>query len=508
MPDILIMAVDLGTSFIKTGIYDINGRCVAQAAQPVKDYRPGPGIFIQKGEELFESVLSCMRDAGRYAGDRIAFIGAIVFSGQMSGFMGVDKDWKDVTTWSCSLDSRYMPYAERQMADLKDAFLAIGGTNFPQMAPKYEWFKKEFPAESERIIKYLMISGYVIGRLGNLNIEDAVIDRSYISWTGLADVGKGCWSSTICDALNLDQRYLPAIVDCNYICGHLSPEMAKSIDLPSGIPLIAGAGDKVAGCLGAANVVPGRVVFEASSYGEISCCVEEYRPDMTERRLDVLCSAIPGEFYVTHFAAGSGITLDWYIENFCRPSGEDKKSAFSRIEKAIEEIPIGCQGLMAIGLLGGSSMPLDGSLRGLWMGHDWSHGPAHFYRALLESFSYDFSLALDSVDRLYPELNTGEVRVIGGGAKSPVWIQMSADVSGKKYATLEMKDVSMWGSVMLAGNAVGVFPDLRKTADSFVKIEKTFEPNPVDGGIYRKHKDFYKNMLIKTGAYFEELKKL
>ena len=113
---------------------------------------------------------------------------AIAFTGQMSGFMGVDKEWNDITTWSCSLDSRYMPYAERQMKELKDKFLCIGGTNFPQMAPKYEWFKTEFPEESKKISKYLMISGYVIGKLGDITVEDAVMDRSFIMWTGLADV--------------------------------------------------------------------------------------------------------------------------------------------------------------------------------------------------------------------------------------------------------------------------------------------------------------------------------
>jgi xylulokinase len=508
MDTILFMAVDLGTSFIKTGVYDTEGLCAAQATEPVKDYRPGPGFFIQRGTELFDSVVACMKDVCVQLGERARGIKAIVFSGQMSGFMGVDKNWEDITTWSCSLDTRYMPYADRQMTGLRDDFLTIGGTNFPAMAPKYEWYKTEFPSESAKIAKYLMISGYVIGRLGNLDIEDAIIDRSYISWTGLADVGKGVWSDKICGALGLDKKYLPKIVDCNYICGRLAPEFAKIIGLPSGIPLVAGAGDKVAGCLGAANVEPGRVVFEASSYGEVSCCVKEYRPDLAERRLDVLCSAVPGEFYVTHFAAGSGITLDWFIDNFYRRPDESKKDAFARMEKAAAGIPVGSQGVMAIGLLGGSSMPIDGVLRGLWMGYDWSHKGEHFFHALLESFSYDFALALESADRLYPEISFSDVRVIGGGAKSPVWIQMNADVSGKKYTTLKMKDVSMWGAVILAGNAIGVYPDLKKTADSFIETDRIYEPRKAEAEIHRKHLGFYKSALTEMRGFFRRLEEI
>jgi xylulokinase len=508
MRENLFMAVDLGTSFIKTGVYDASGNCLAQASEPVRDYRPEPGVFIQKGSELFGSVLACVKDVVKQLGDTASSIGAMVFSGQMSGFMGVDAGWEDITTWSCSLDTRYMPYADRQMKGLRDDFLVIGGTNFPAMAPKYEWYKTEFPAEAKKIVKYLMISGYVIGKLGNLDIEDAVIDRSYISWTGLADVGRGIWSDKICGALGLDTKYLPKIVDCNYVCGKLSPEYARVLGLPPGIPLVAGAGDKVAGCLGAGNVESGRVVFEASSYGEVSCCVKDYRPDVTERRLDVLCSAVPGEFYVTHFAAGSGITLDWFVDNFYRRHDEDKKTAFARIEKAIEGMPAGSRGLMAIGLLGGSSMPIDGALRGLWMGYDWSHKPEHFYHALLESFAYDFALALESADRLYPELDFSEVRVIGGGAGSPVWIQMNADASGRKYTTLRMSDVSMWGAVILAGNAVGVFPDLKKTADSFIKTDKTCEPRAEEGKIHRKHLEYYKAALTEMRGFFLRLQQL
>lgn len=508
MKKTLLLAVDLGTSFIKTGVYNTESQCIAEAIVPVRDYRPGPGVFIQKGEELFFSVISCIKNVSEQLGDRAKQIEAISFTGQMSGFMGVTKDWEDVTTWSCSLDSRYMPYAARQMKELKNSFLEISGTNFPQMAPKYEWFKNEFPSESKKIAKYLMISGYVIGRLGDLPIENAVIDRSFTSWTGLADVRKDQWSDEICTAIGLDKDYLPQIVQSNYICGYLSKGMAQETNLRAGIPLVSGAGDKVAGCLGTATVEPGQMVFEASSYGEISCCVEEYRPDLVDRRLDVLPSAIPGEFYATHFIAGSGITLDWYINTFVRQSDEDLSKAFSRLEEKAKLLEPGCDGVMAIGLLGGSSMPLDGSLRGSWMGYDWSHKAEHFYRSLLESFSYDFSLAMQSIDRLYPEYDLSEVRMVGGGAKSSIWPQMSADVSGKTYSTLNRGDISMWGASILAGNAIGVFPNMKETAQKFVNVSKSYAPSPHASLKYQKFMDLYKNYMVELQGFYKGIQEV
>jgi len=505
MKETLLMSVDLGTSFIKAGVYNPDSICVAESSEPVRDYRPAPGIFIQKGDELFDSVLTCIKSVCVLIGDRAAHVEAIAFTGQMAGFMGVSKDWDDITTWSCSLDSRYMPYADRQMIELKDSFYSISGTNFPQMAPKFAWFSNEFPDKAKKIAKYLMISGYVIGRIGGLSIDEAIMDKSYTSWTGLADVQNGTWSSEICSAVGINQENLPKIVDCNTVCGRLSPEYAVLTGLKSGIPLVAGAGDKIAGCLGSATVEDGEMVLEASSYGEISCCVSDFRPDITERRFDILPSAIPGKFFATHFAAGSGITLDWFVNNFAKSSNQDLGEAFKKLEKEIVNLKPGCDGLTAIGLLGGSSMPSDGDLRGMWMGFDWSHKPEHFYRALIESYTYDFSLAINRVKALYPEYNSPVVKMIGGGAKSPAWLQMSADIEGKDYVTVNRKDVSMWGACILAGNAVGLFKDMRETAKQHIKIKEIYKPDPSRKNIYEKQRDLYGQLLTELRTFYQRI---
>lgn len=508
MKEILLMAVDLGTSFIKAGVYDTASKCAALQLEPVRDERPGPGIFLQRGEDIVEAAVSCMKKVCAELGERAQNIAAIAFTGQMSGFMGVDREWNDITTWSCSLDGRYMPYAERQMKELKKKFLTVSGTNFPQMAPKFAWFQEEFPEENKKIAKYLMISGYMIGRLSDIDIEDAVIDTTYTSWTGLADIKNGVWSDEICDAIGLHKKYLPRIVYSNSICGMLSPKMAKVIGLRSGIPLVSGAGDKMAGCLGGAAVSPSDLIFEASSYGEISCCVKEYRADSETGRIDCLPSAIPGYFFATKFVAGSGITLDWFINTFARREGEKLSAAFGRMEEKIGDIRPGCDGVMAIGLLGGSSMPIDGTLRGMWMGYDWSHKKEHFYRALLESFSYDFNLSLEKISELYPEYDLDGIRIIGGGAKSPSWTQMNADVTGKTYRVLDRDDMAMWGAAILAGNAIGVFPDMEETARKNVNVVCEYNPRQEMGEVYKPFQELYRQYVEELHDFYYRIQEI
>jgi xylulokinase len=163
---------------------------------------------------------------------------------------------------------------------------------------------------------------------------------------------------------------------------------------------------------------------------------------------------------------------------------------------------------MAIGLLGGCSMPSVGSIRGLWIGHNWSHRTEHFYRSLMESFTYDFALAMKSIDRLYPEYDLPTVNMIGGGAKSSLWMQMFADVTGKTFRSLNRKDAAMWGAAILAGNAIGLFEDIKAAAKSKVSPVKEYTPNASLKEEYAKYMELYREKLAELRPFYEKLQNM
>lgn len=502
MSNSLLLAVDLGTSFIKAGIYDEQGSCKASATHPVEEECLGRGVYIQYAEQIFNSVVDCIRTAIDALGGPGGEIEAIAFTGQMAGFMGVDKDWNDVTAWSCSLDNRYLPFTDRMLQEHKTRILEDSGTNCPVMAPKIQWFAHDFPEEAKRIRKYIMISGYVLGRFGKLPIEEAVIDRSYLEWTGLADIRRGTWSQPLLKYLGVREDTLPRIVDSTAVCGRLSAETARILGLTSGIPLVSGAGDKPAGCLGAAVVDPGDTILEAASYGGMSCCVKEYRPDYVNHRLESIPSAIPDDFYSHYYIAGSGVTLDWFVDNFAGSLPGDSHGKFREIERRAGKLSPGSEGLRAIGMLGGCAMPLDPSMRGLWAGFDWSHRPEHFFRALLECYCYEFSITSDAFAALYPEYKKPPIRIIGGGSKSPFWVQMFADVFGRPFETLSRSDVALWGACVLAGKAIGLFSDLKETARAHVSGIKIYQPDPGVHARYRELIQEYQMLLERSHGIF------
>lgn len=506
MKNTLLMSIDLGTSFIKAAVYDPSGAQLAVSQSPVRSETPEPGVFLQSGEAIYESVLSAMKDVTSRLGDKSRDIAAIGFTGQMAGFMGVDKDWNDVSSWSCSLDTRYVPYADEQMRTMSTDFLEISGTNAPLMAPKCRWFVSEFPEKARRIAKYMLISSYVLGRLAETDVEQAALSSSYITWTGLADVRKKTWSKDLCEKSGISEDLLPVIADYDAVAGRLSKAAAYLTGLPAGIPLAAGAGDKIAGCIGAGILTPGDTIFETSSYGAVSVLAESYRPNPARYDYDAIPAYKDGQFYLHRYFPGSGITLKWFVDTFL--DGVAEKERFQLIEQSAAALPCGSEGLMAVGMLGGSAMPFDGALRGAWIGHTWSHGKAHFYRALLESFACELALTMDSIHTMYPEWNRHtDVKLIGGGAHSQVWPQILADFTGCAMTRLARDDDALWGGAILAGASVGVFSDVKAVAAAGNRTTAATAPDPGHQAVYRKYQSVYEAVLRQVSSLSAQIQK-
>lgn len=497
----LFMAVDLGTSFIKTGVYDLTGKCLAMATEPVQDERPAPGIFLQHGDMLYGSVVRCIQKTASQLAEQANEVASIAFTGQMAGSMGVDENWNDITTWSCSLDSRYLPYANRQRDLFADDMFRICGTNAPVMCSKYDWFQKDFPEEHKKIAKYVMLGGFVIGRLSGIPVEDACIDNSLITWTGMADIRSRTWSEDLCKKMGINPGHLPKIVACTYVGGYLSEQMARQLGLPSGIPLVAGAGDKVSGCIGSAVFDYGDMIFEASSYGAVSAMVQDVRLDEQTRNYDVIGAMDNCGYYAHKYIQGSGIATDWFVENFTDGN-------FSKAEELAATAPLGSDNLLSIGLLGGSAMPFDSEQKGLFMGHTWNHHKGHFYRSLLESFSYDLALTLRSLEKNYPYCQGQVIKLIGGGAKSAIWPQILADVTGHSFALLDRSDVALWGTALLAAAGIGAVDSIQETARANVHTCKTFTPCPDANKAYLPYIEIYEQATTQLKGLYAKLNKL
>jgi xylulokinase len=507
-----LIGVDAGVSFIKVGVYDVEGNSQATVIKNAPGQYPKAGVFLQSAEELLGIIREALKEAVVRAGVPGNAVEAIGFSGAMGGAMGVDEEWRVAADWSIISDTRFYPYVTRMLQAQSRKILEQSGTNFPIMGPKILWWKKEFPEQHDKVARWMVLAGFVIGRLGALPIEEATIDRTYLHFTGLADLRRSAWSQEICREFGIDLKRLSRIVTSNTIVARLSAEAAAACGLRQGTPLVSGAGDKPVGALGAGVVDPGVLIDESASFGALSLCTDKYVPDLARRTLENLPSPIVGHYLPSCYLFGSGVTHAWFRDVF----GEEEKqlafrtgsSAFPILDEKASKVPPGSEGLLALGLFGGRGYPSDPDIKGLWIGHSWAHKKEHFYRALLESFAYEYGCVLEVMKKNHPELAFNEIRVIGGGSRSDLWNQIKADVLGVPYARLSRDDYALLGDVLLAGNAVGVFPDLAAAARRHIQVIQRYLPDLNRHAQYQRYMDLYQGLFDRTRGIFEGLKSL
>lgn len=507
-----ILAADLGVSLVKVGIYDTSGNCIQLKTDNSPAEYPKPHIFVQSGDEYFKIVTCLIKSLMDNPHIHSADIEAIVFSGAMGGAIGIDNEWNAVTRWSTVIDNRSCNYAIDMMKTAGDEIRILSGTNFPSYSPKILWWKTEYPNVYKKISKFMFLNGFIAGKMGNLTVERAFVDRTYLQMTGIADLLKNKWSDTLCYQFGIEKNKLPNIVRSKTIIGKLCKTVAQNCGLIDGIPLIAGAGDKPAGYVGAGIATPGLLIDEAASFAAFSLCTDRYVPDRNHRTLENIPSPISGQYYPTIYLIGSGTTHTWFKNTFGdeekRIAAETGKSEYDILDEKAKNIAPGSDGLLAIGLLGGRVTPCDPDIKGMWLGFSWNHKKEHFYRSLLESFAYEYAHSLNVMKENYPDLKLHEVRVIGGGARSDLWNQIKSDVLGLPYKKLDRDDFTLLGDVLIAGNAIGIYDDLAEIAQSFAKGRKYYYPDEDNYLQYQEFTKAYGNTFDRVRDIFLNLKKI
>ena len=507
-----LIGVDIGVSFIKVGIYDFEGNCIAMISKDNPGQYPEPGVFLQSSEKIVAIVLDALKETMEKSGLDSSDVEAIGFSAAMGGLMGVDRNWNPIADWSIISDTRFYPYATGMLEKSEKEIIELSGTTFPIGAPKILWWKNDFPEIYKNLYKTMGIHGFVIGKLGGIPVGDAFTDKTVTIFSGVVNLKDYSWSEELCTEFGIDINMLPKIVNSDSIVGKLTEEAANQCGLRSGIPLVAGAGDKAAGNLGAGLVEPGLLIDEAATYGALSLCVDEYIPDIKYKTLQNLPSPIEGLYNPGAYLFVSGATSAWFTDTFAeeekKSAGEINKTVFQILDEKSASIPPGSDGLLALGLLGGRGYPSDPDIKGMWLGHTLSHKKEHFYRSMLESFAYEYAYYLNVMKENYPDLKLEEVLVMGGGARSDLYNQIKCDVMGLPYSRLSRDDFALLGDIILAGSAIGVFEDLKQTSKKFLKRSKKYITDSKNHKIYKKYSELYAGLFDRVRDIFIDLKNI
>ena len=464
-----LLGVDLGTSSTKSALYTIDGKLVAESTVEVPIYYPTPGVVEQENDDFYQTAAKTVRTCIQDSGIDPRQVAAIAFDSQMAGIGTVDEDFNPATRFDSWLDMRCQPYIEYMEEHHGDLITRLTGCPPTcDHGPKILWWKEEQPETYQRIAKFVTPAGYVAGKMAGLKAEDAFMDYTFIHFTGLSDAQNGLWSDELCSKLGVEREKLPRIVEPWYVVGEVTDEVAKEFGLAAGTTIAAGCGDTAASALGGGIVQAGMLFDVAGTAAVLAGCTDTFVADVENRALLTMRSVIPGLWNPLAYIAGGGIALRWFRDQFFNALRGDQQELPSdlyaeMIAKAMEVQP-GAEGLFFSPHLGGRICPATPEMRGAWLGFSWGHTQAHFTRAVLESVAYEYAYYLSILRDLIPDLVMLEARVIGGGARSPDWNQIKADVLGVPYQPLQGSEFGSWGSAMIAGKAAGVIDDLSTTA--------------------------------------------
>ncbi|MGW8249751.1 MAG: xylulokinase, partial [Anaerolineales bacterium] len=396
-------------------------------------------------------------------------VAAIAFDSQMAGIGTVDEDFNPATRFDSWLDMRCEPYIE--FIDREHGDLVTRLTGYPPTCDhgsKHLWWKEEQPEAYRRIAKFVTPAGYVAGKMVGLKGEQAFMDYTFIHFSGFSNAQRGAWSEDLTGLMGVDIDKLPRIVEPWHVVGEVTDESARAFGLEPGTIVAAGCGDTAASALGGGITRPGMLFDVAGTAAVLAGCTDRYAADVDNRALISMRSVIPGLWNPLAYIAGGGIALRWFRDQFFNTlRGEPQPldgDLYDELILSAAKAPPGAEGLLFSPHLGGRICPATPEMRGAWRGFSWGHTQAHFARSVLEGVAYEYAYYLSILRELIPDLDLLEARVVGGGARSPVWNQIKADVLGVPYQPLQGSEFGSWGSAMIAGKAAGIFDDLAQVA--------------------------------------------
>lgn len=328
-------------------------------------------------------------------------------------------------------------------------------TNFTLI--KLLWIREHEPHVWERVRHLLLPKDYIRFCLSG----EYAIDVAEASGTLMLDVAHRRWSQELLGQLDIDSAILPAVFESPEICARVTSQAAQLTGLIAGTPIVAGAGDQAAGAIGMGITRPGTVSVTIGTSGVVFAATD--RPALDPKgRLHTFCHAIPGRWHVMGVTQAAGLSLRWL-----RDLLGSEAWTYERMTQEAALAPPGADGVLWGPYLMGERTPhLDPDVRAGLVGLAASHTRAHVIRAVLEGVAFSLRDSLT----IFSELNVPveKIRLGGGGARSPAWRQIQANVYGHAVEIIAAEEGAAFGAAILAGVGAGLWPGVDDACDQVV----------------------------------------
>jgi len=486
----VVLAHDLGTTGNKATLFTPEGELLAAHYLPYPTEYPRPGWVEQDPDDWRRAFVSSTKAVLEKGGIRPEELAAVTFSAHMLGCIPMGKDGsllrRKAVLWPDHRSEEQAKIIEERIG-WEEFYRRTGGGLELALYPaaKMLWLKENEPELYRQTHVFLgtkdLLVHWLTGRF--------VTDYSDASNTGLLDLTERRWAEDYLEVLGLDRGKLPEVLPSAEVVGRISRKTAKETGLAPGTPVVLGGGDVPCAAVGAGVVSEGTAYnyIGSASWVAVAGAKGVFDPEM---RPFTLCHLVPG-MYVSQLATYSaGVVHEWFKDQVCVAEVRDAKrqgiNPYDLMDEAAAGSPPGANGLIFLPYLRPGGAPFhDLDARGALLGLELRHTRADVLRAVLEGINLNIGLVCDALEK-----GTGapfeELRAIGGGAKSRVWLRILASVLGKRVTTLTTsQEANCLGAAMTAYVALGWYEEFQQAAAGMITVAEQIDPDPRSVPVYK-----------------------
>lgn len=463
------LGIDISTTSAKALIINERGDVIAVHGTPQPISQPKPLWSEQHPHDWWDGVAQSIKGALQSANLKGEDIVAIGLTGQMHGLVMLDEAgnvlrpailWNDQRT-QAQCDAITEQIGFHRLIELTGNRALTGFTS-----PKILWVRDNEPEVYARCAHILLPKDYIRYRLSGAY----AMDMADGAGTALMNVAKREWSTEVLNTLGIPVEWMPQLYEGTEVTSIVSPEGALATGLEAGTPIVGGGGDQAAGAVGMGCVSPDKIGVTVGTSGVVFAPLSQYAFE-PEGRLHAFCHSAPDQWHFMGVMLSAAGSLQWYRDTLA------PHVSFDDLLAEAGNVPAGSDGLFFLPYLTGERTPHPDPLaRGGFIGLTTRHTRGHMTRAVLEGVAYGLKDSFTLIAQAgLPEQY--EVRISGGGAKSPIWQQIIADVLNAKLVNVNTTEGGAFGSALLAMVGVGTYPDIQSACSATIQTGLSVAPS-------------------------------
>ena len=506
----ILCGIDVGTSATKVLLCQSDGRVLATASVEYPVYAPKPLWSEQEPEDWWNASVKGIAMACNAARLKPETINAIGLSGQMHGSVFVDRTGKSLRRallWNDQRTADQCQEIESLAGGRRKLISQVSNVALPGFtAPKILWVRRHDPRVFDRTHKVLLPKDYIRLKLTG----EFASEVSDASGTLLLDIRKRCWHKGLLSKLSLDAELMPRLYESPEVTGQVSVEAVKATGLKVGTPVVGGAGDQPAGAVGNGIVRSGIISATLGTSGVVFAHADEPVPN-PEGNLQSFCHAVPGKWCVFGCMLSAGGSLQWLRNTLfanevaaARKADRDPGEIYTRMIDEAGSTDAGCEGLVFLPYLTGERCPYpDPNARGAWVGLTVRHARPHLIRSVIEGITLGMR---DQIEIMRSRgVKIREVRASGGGAASPFWRQLQADVYRTNVVTINTREGGALGVALLAAVGIGEYNSVEQACSAAIRVTEKLKPVPRVARVYDKLYPSYRHLYQSLRQDFAQL---